>query len=75
MVEPTHIYLGSPIEGATVAEFADGSNGLAYATFRKMLETFLNGFYAAHQLPRERYLEVRGDQNVMFEILWCGINY
>jgi len=73
-VEPDHIHLGSPMDVKTVVEFADGSNGLIYATFRKMLETFLNQFYAAHELPYEEYLKVQGGQEVAYITLWLGTN-
>lgn len=67
----SHLHLGSFKKEITVAEFADDSagNGFTYAVFRKMLENFLNQFYAAHELPRERYLEVRADQKVTSNIL------
>lgn len=60
------------MEVTTVADFSDGSNGLTYTAFRKMLETFLNHFYAAHQLPQERYLQIHGDQKVTSKTLWKG---
>jgi len=65
----THIYLGSIKKEMTVADFAGDSagNGLTYSIFRRMLEDFLNKFYAAHELPRERYLKVQGDQKVTSE--------
>ena len=67
----THVYLGSSKKATTVAEFASSSaeHGLTYPIFRKMLEDFLNNFYQAHQLPRERYLEIRSNQEVMSKIL------
>ena len=72
----THIYLGSRKKGTTVSEFAGSSagNGLTFPIFQKMLEIFLNKFYEAHQLPRERYLEIRGDQEVMSKTspLWTA---
>jgi len=51
-VEPTHIHLGSSLEATTVAEFADGSSGPAYATFWKMLETFLNNSFLVRGIWR-----------------------
>lgn len=70
----THVYLGSKKKEATVAEFAESSteNGLTYPVFRKMLEDFLNQFYQAHNLPRERYLEIGSDQKVVSKILSLG---
>jgi hypothetical protein len=67
----THLYLGSSKKATTVMEFASSStgNGLTYPVFRKMLGEFLNKFYQAHQLPRERYLEIQSDQKVMSKIL------
>ena len=65
-IPATHTYLGSGKKVTTIASFADGStgNGLTFTSFRRMLETFLNKFYQAHQLPRESYLEVHGDTKV-----------
>jgi uncharacterized protein YxeA len=73
----THVYLGSSKKATTVENFASSStgNGLTYSAFRKMLEEFLNKFYQAHQLPHERYLEVRRDQKVIFKILLIGTTY
>ena len=34
-----------------------------------MLEDFLNQFYAAHELPHDRYLKVQSDQKVTSKIL------
>jgi hypothetical protein len=72
---PIHVRLGSIKKETTVAEFSDGSNGLAYSVFRRMLEDFLNWFYNKHQLPREAYLQVQRDQKVMSNILQLRINY
>lgn len=73
----THVYLGSSKKATTLEKFTDSSteNGLRYSVFRKMLEDFLNKFYQAHGLPRERYIEIKGDQKVMFKILLFGIAY
>jgi hypothetical protein len=73
----THLHLGSFKEETTVAQFADGStgNGLTYPVFRKMLENFLNKFYTAHDLPRERYIGVQGDQKVISELLQLCANF
>lgn len=62
----THIYTGSFKNQTTVAEFANGpkGGGPTYATFRKMLEVFLNKLYSTHQIPLENYLRVRSDQMV-----------
>ena len=67
----THIYIGSIKKEMTVVEFADGSagKGFTYNVFRKMLEDFLNQFYAAHELPHDRYLKVQSDQKVTSKIL------
>ena len=73
----THIYLGSIKRETTVEGFANSSegNGLTYAPFRRMLEIFLNRFYEAHQLHRERYLEVRREQKVTPETPLFGMGY
>ena len=73
----THVYLGSDKDETTVAEFVKGSTagGLVYSVFRKMLEDFLNKFYVVHQLHRERYIEVRGDQKVNSMTLPLGMSY
>lgn len=73
----THIYLGSSKDETTVAEFAEDStaDGLVYSIFRKMLEDFLNQFYVAHQLYRERYIVVQGNRKVMSEILPLEMSY
>ena len=65
----THVYLGSIKGEITVAEFADGSagHGLSYTAFRRMLEAFLNQFYAAHQLSHDKYLEIRHNQKVIYK--------
>lgn len=65
----SHVYLGSPKKATTLADFTDSStgNGLTYSVFRRMLEEFLNKFYQAYELPHERYLEIKGDQKVMFK--------
>lgn len=71
-----HLHFGSFKTKVTISEFADGSagNGLDYYPFRKMLENFLNQFYKTHQLPQEKYLVVRSDQEVTSETLWLESN-
>jgi hypothetical protein len=73
----THIYIGSAKKETTVAEFADGpaGNGPAYPVFRRMLETFLNQFYRAHQLPHEKYLGVQSNQKVISGIPFIKNGY
>jgi hypothetical protein len=70
-----HVRLGSIKKETTVAEFSNGSNGLAYSVFRKMLEDFLNWFYNKYQLPHVAYLRVQSNQKVMSKILQLRINY
>lgn len=70
----SHVYLGSAKDKTTVEEFAT-KNGLVYPTFRRLLEDFLNQFYEANQLHREKYLRVQGDQKVKSKIQPLGINY
>lgn len=73
----THVYLGSSKKEITVSQFADGSagHGVTYSVFWKMLEDFLNEFYRAHQLPHEKYLEIRGNQMVRSKISSFKIAY
>lgn len=70
----TYVYLGSKKEETTVLKFTESSKekGLTYLVFRKMLEVFLNKYYQEHKLPQERYLEIHGDQQVMFKALSFG---
>lgn len=73
----THVYLGSRKKQTTLLEFIGSSpeHGLTYSQFRKLLEEFLNKFYQAHNIPREKYLVVRGDQEVMSNILLFKVAY
>jgi len=59
-----------------VEKFANGSagNGLTYHAFRSMLEKFLNKFYEKHQLPRQEYIKIQKDQEVMFQFSCSGYN-
>ena len=72
----THLYIGSFKDRVTLTEFVEHSagNGWTYREFRQMLEVFLNRFYDIHQLPREGYLRVKGDQEVISQTLLVGSN-